>query len=255
MRCAANVAPVLGRIRHRGHLQSSTPAGNPAAGGAAICLHARMWDDYDAATYGERIAEVYDAWPGVPADTDATVAFLAARAGGGPALELGIGTGRVALPLAARGVQVHGVDASPAMVARLRAKPGGDAVPVELGDFAEVHTPGPFTLVFVVFNTLFGLLDQDAQVRCFARVAERLRPGGRFVVEAFVPDLGRFDRGQRTGTTAVSVDEVRLDASIHDPVQQVVRTNHVYIRAGSLEMFPVAIRYAWPSELDLMARI
>jgi SAM-dependent methyltransferase len=214
-----------------------------------------MWDDYDAATYGERIAEVYDAWPGVPADTDATVAFLAARAGGGPALELGIGTGRVALPLAARGVQVHGVDASPAMVARLRAKPGGDAVPVELGDFAEVHTPGPFTLVFVVFNTLFGLLDQDAQVRCFARVAERLRPGGRFVVEAFVPDLGRFDRGQRVGVLELGGGLVRLEASELDPVGQRISFQNAVLTEQGIRFYPGRLRYAWPAELDLMARL
>jgi SAM-dependent methyltransferase len=219
-----------------------------------------MSDGYGPATYGEHIAEVYDRWAGVPTDTDATVAFLAALAGGGPALELGIGTGRVALPLAARGVEVRGVDASPAMVARLRAKPGGDAIPVHLGDFADVGAagvgaPGPLALVYVVFNTLFALLDQDAQVRCFAGVAARLRPGGRFVVEAFVPDLGRFDRGQRTSVIDLDAGMVLLDASVHDPVTQRVRAQHAVVGERGIKLYPVQLRYAWPAELDLMARL
>src|SRR6267378_1697044 len=140
---------------------------------------------YDESTYGERIAETYDMRPEIPTDTDDTVAFLAEVAGKGPVLELGIGTGRIALPLASRALQVSGIDASPAMVAKLREKPGGSRLPVTLGNFADVAVEGRFTLVYVVFNTFFGLLSQDDQVRCFANVAARLqslpvqvRPGG-----------------------------------------------------------------------------
>jgi SAM-dependent methyltransferase len=211
---------------------------------------------YDQSTYGDSIAEVYDRWPDVPADTDDTVAFLAERAGGGPVLELGVGTGRVALPLAARGLEVHGIDASAAMVAKLRAKPGGEGVQVHLGDFADVAVDGRFALVFVVFNTFFALLSQEDQVRCLAGVAGRLRPGGRFVLEAFVPDVARFDRGQRVDAVAVGDAEIRLNASSHDPLHQRVRSQHVLIdAAGGVRLYPVQIRYAWPSELDLMARL
>jgi SAM-dependent methyltransferase len=208
---------------------------------------------YAAKTYGERIADVYDTHystidPGL-------VGFLAARAGDGPVLELGIGTGRVALPLAERGVTVHGLDASPAMVAKLRAKPGGDAIPITMGDFADFELDDRFALAYVVFNTFFGLLTQEAQVQCFERVAAHLVPGGRFVLECFVPDLGRFRNGQSTVTTKLELDEVRLDASLHDAAEQWVRAQHVIVHAGGIELFPVSLRYAWPSELDLMARI
>ena len=143
--------------------------------------------EYDASTYGERIADVYDTWPTVPANAEAIVARLAALAGGGPVLELGIGTGRIALPLAARGLEVHGIDASPAMVAKLRAKPGGDRISVTMGDFGEVPAPGRFALIFVVFNTFFGLPTQEGQVRCFAAVSEHLTGDGVFVLEPSSP--------------------------------------------------------------------
>ena len=210
---------------------------------------------YDASTYGDRIAEVYDRWAGVPADTELAVAFLGDLAGAGPVLELGVGTGRIALPLAERGLEVHGVDASEAMVARLREKPGGAAIPVAIGDFAEVPAEGPFSLVFVVFNTFFGLLTQEAQVRCFANVAARLTPQGAFALEAFVPDVARFDRGQRIQTDAVDSEHVRLSGSRHDPLEQAVFSQHVVVGADGVRLYPVAIRYAWPSELDLMARL
>jgi SAM-dependent methyltransferase len=209
---------------------------------------------YGAATYGDRIADVYDEQYQAR-DPEPEAEFLAALAGAGPALELGIGTGRVALPLLARGVVVHGVDSSERMVAKLRAKPGGASIPVTIGDFAEFTLTERFALVYVVFNTFFGLLEQADQVRCFQRVAAHLQPGGRFVLDCFVPDLTRFDRGQRTAATFVDVDEVRLDVSMHDPVRQRVRTHHVVLRDGTHSMFPVAIRYAWPSELDLMAQL
>ncbi|HEX2028838.1 MAG TPA: class I SAM-dependent methyltransferase, partial [Nitriliruptorales bacterium] len=161
-------------------------------------------EGYDASTYGERFAAAYDDWTvsvGIAATTAAAVAAIVellddlGRAGG-PVLELGIGTGRVALPLAARGVEVHGIDASAAMVEQLRAKPGGESIPVAMGDFAGVPVEGSFPLVYVVFNTFFALLSQDDQVRCFAGVARHLTPDGVFVLTAFVPDLSLYSGGQ-----------------------------------------------------------
>ena len=213
-------------------------------------------DEYGPSTYGDRWAGIYDEWGGgLPLDTEQSVECLAGLAGSGPVLELAIGTGRVSLPLAERGLEVHGVDASEAMVARLREKPGGDRIPVAIGDFADVPVEGRFSLVFVVFNTFFGLLTQDDQARCFANVAEHLTDDGVFVLEAFVPDLSRFDRGQRVSTLEVELGEVVLHADVHQLVEQVVFSQHVVIREDGLRFYPVKIRYAWPSELDLMARL
>ena len=214
-----------------------------------------MAESYGPATYGDLIADVYDDWYPERTDAAAEVAFLAQRAGRGPALELGIGTGRVALPLAQTGVDVHGIDASEAMVARLRAKPGGDRIPVTIGDFAEIPDGPACSLVYVVFNTFFGLLTQEAQVACFAGVARRLAPGGAFVMEVFVPDLARFDREQRTNVTRVTPDAVVLDVSRHDRTTQRVDSQHVLLRNDGLRLFPVSVRYAWPAELDLMAQM
>ncbi len=210
---------------------------------------------YDASTYGERIAEVYDHWPGVPATAAAAAEFLAPLAKNRRALELGIGTGRVALPLAARGVAVSGIDASPAMVAQLRQKPGGNVIPVEIGNFADVRSRGQFALIYVVFNTFFALLTQEEQVRCFARVTTRLAPGGAFVIEAFVPDLSRFDRGQRTSTLELGDHRVIIDAAQVEVATQVVRSQHILISDDGIRRYPVVLRFAYPSELDLMARL
>jgi ubiquinone/menaquinone biosynthesis C-methylase UbiE len=211
---------------------------------------------YEAHTYGDRIAGVYDELYGTLFDVDATVSLLAALAGGGPALELAIGTGRIALPLEDRGVDVTGIDASEAMVAELRAKPRGDDIPVVMGDFADVGIEGHFKLVFVVFNTLFNLATQDEQVRCFTNVTKHLTEGGVFVVEAFVPDVTRYTRHQTTGVDRLDSESVHLEASRHDPVNQTVDSQHIHLRRGEpVEMYPVSIRYAYPSELDLMARL
>jgi SAM-dependent methyltransferase len=212
-------------------------------------------EGYRPETYGDRIADVYDAMMADLPDPTDSVDRLAELAGPGPALELGIGTGRVALPLAARGVQVHGVDASEAMVGRLRAKPGGEAIPVTLGDFAGVPVEGDYRLVYVVFNTFFALLTQDDQVRCLAGVARRLAPGGAFVLQGFVPDLGLYAGGQSVRATHLGLDQVRLDLARHDPVAQRVDFQHVVLAEGGVRLHPGAIRYAWPSELDLMARL
>ena len=204
-----------------------------------------------ATTYGERCADVYDEL--FSAFDPAAIETLAQLAGGGRALELGIGTGLIALPLAARGVEVHGIDASPAMVARLRAKPGGEAIPVTMGDFADVGVAGEFSLAFVVFNTFFALQTQRDQVRCFRNVAARLARDGVFVLEAYVPDAA-FGGGPLR-VTAVETDRVGLKISRHDPVAQRIQSQHVVVRDGEIRLYPVAIRYAWPSELDLMAEL
>ena len=205
-------------------------------------------------SFGEDVAETYrDVQRG---DEVAAVAFLEQLAGRGPALELAIGAGRIALPLAARGIRVDGVDISPAMVAQLRAKPGGDAISVTIGDFADVPAPGAYRLIYVVWNTLFNLLTQDAQVRCFENVAAHLTDDGSFVVEALVPAfLYRLREDQYVDAEAVEVDEVRLDVLRHDAATQMIEESHVSLSRAGVHLNPVVQRYAWPSELDLMARI
>jgi SAM-dependent methyltransferase len=183
------------------------------------------------------------------------VEFLASVAGKRRALELGIGTGRIALPLAARGLRVSGIDASPKMVQKLREKPGGDTIPVVIGNFADIKVPGHFSLIYIVFNTFFGLLTQEDQVRCFDRVARHLTDDGVFVLEGFVPDLARFDRGQRTSTTHLDSERALIDAVKHDLINQRILGAHVLLSEGTNRFYPIQLRYAWPSELDLMARL
>jgi len=212
-------------------------------------------DDYGPSTYGDHIADVYDSWFHPPSDPGAAVDFLAELAGSGPALELAIGTGRIALPLATRGVEIRGIDASTAMVDKLREKPGGTDIQVTMGDFTDVAVEGRFRLVFVVFNTLFALLTQDDQRRCVRNVADHLTDDGVFVVEAFVPDIARFDRGQRVQTRVVEPGRLFIDASTHDPGQQRVSIQILVFEETGFRMFPVELRYIWPSELDLMAEL
>jgi SAM-dependent methyltransferase len=211
--------------------------------------------EYEAGTYGDRIADDYDEIFAGRSDMDEAADFLAELAGAGPALELGIGTGRIALPLAARGVAVHGIDASARMVEKLREKPGGADLPVVIGDFADVGVSGPFTLVFVVFTTFFGLQSQEEQVRCFRNVAARLTTGGTFVIEAFVPDPTRFTRGSNLEAVRVETDQVLLGATRHDAVSQTLVSQYVVVTEGGIRLFPARLRYAWPSELDLMAQL
>jgi SAM-dependent methyltransferase len=211
--------------------------------------------EYGPETYGDRISEVYDEWYPGSTNAEEAASFLATLAGSGPALELGIGTGRVALPLISRGVPVHGIDASGAMVERLREKPGGKEIPVTIGDFADVDIEGRFSLVYVVANTFFALLSQEDQLRCFENVARRLDNSGVFVIEAFVPDPTRFTGGQATRTGRIETDGVVLECSRHDPVTQRVDSQTVVIRDGETKLYPVNLRYAWPPELDLMARL
>ncbi len=216
-------------------------------------------ENHGPETYGELNADVYDEWHAEhdPADTVRSLVELIEEGPAGPVFELAVGTGRVTIPLAATGVDLRGVDASEAMIARLRAKPGGDRIPVVIGDMADVDpgTDDLFAMVFVVFSTFFFLPDQDEQVRCFANVAERLLPGGRFVLECPMPDVARYERDQALETHQVGLDRVRVVAVRHDPVNQRLDGHHVLITNGSTRLAPAFMRYAWPTELDLMARL
>jgi SAM-dependent methyltransferase len=206
--------------------------------------------------FGESVAARYDQSEAAMFDSpviDLTVGLLARLAGGGRALELGIGTGRIALPLAARGVPVDGIDMSRAMVDRLRAKPGGDAIGVTIGDFATTRVPGTFSLVFLVFNTIMNLTTQDAQVACFANAAAHLEPGGCFVIEVMVPDLRRLPPGQDARPFGVSPDRCAFD--VYDVATQAMSSNYYEIVDGRAEFTTYPFRYVWPSELDLMARL
>jgi SAM-dependent methyltransferase len=189
-----------------------------------------------------------------PQVIDETVGVLAGLAGGGRALELAIGTGRIALPLAARGVPVFGIDMSRAMVARLRAKPGGDGVGVTIGDFATTHVEGTFSLVYLVFNTIMNLTTQDAQVDCFRNAAAHLEPGGCFLIEVNLPALRKLPPGQTVVPFHTSPTGWAYD--IYDVATQATSSNYVRIpQDGPAEYSSTPFRYVWPSELDLMARL
>ena len=212
-------------------------------------------------SFGPKLAEVYDDvqhYSKTPSrrDLDAAVALLDSLARGGPALELAIGTGWIALPLAARGVRVDGIELSAAMVGQLRAKPGGEQMSVTIGDMADVTVSGTYRLIFVVANSLFNLLTQEDQVRCFENVAAHLQDDGVFLIEVFRPDfLFRLRDNQYVAAEGIEVDEVRLDVARHDPVGQLLDESHVLLTRDRVRMNPIVTRYAWPSELDLMARI
>ena len=204
-----------------------------------------------AARYDESSAEMFDA-----ALVDPVVGFLAQRAHGGPALELGIGTGRIALPLAARGVEVRGIDLSRAMVARLRQKPGGAALGVSIGDFATTRVPdgaGAFSLAYVVWNTFLNLTTQAAQVDCFRNVAVHLAPGGCFVIEVDLPDLRRLPPGERYRPFRVT--PTRLGFDEYDVLNQGLVSHHFWAQDGRFEQSSIPFRYVWPAELDLMAAL
>ncbi len=209
---------------------------------------------YGPETFGRLNAADYDALHD-PGTTEAAVELLASLAGRGRTLELAIGIGRLALPLARRGVAIEGLDASPDMVARLRAKPGGDKIKVAIGDMAEIAVDGTFDFVFLAFNALFNLTTQEAQVRCFARVGERLNPGGAFLVETFVPDVARFKDGAIVRPMAVDFNGVTLETGLHDPIAQRVDYQYIRLDAGGMRLTPLPMRYAWPSEIDLMAQL
>ncbi|MDR8412557.1 methyltransferase domain-containing protein [Nonomuraea sp. 3-1Str] len=209
---------------------------------------------FDASAYGRSIADIYDA-TARDLPTEAAVERLYRLAGGGPVLEFGIGTGRIALPLAARGLTVAGIDGSPEMVAELRRKPGGDHIPVAVGDFSATQVEGRFSLVALTTNTIFALPSQDAQVECFRNAAGHLEPGGRFVVEAWVPDLTGFADGSALRLLSLSEEAVTAEAARLSPATQMMHTTRVRMTAEGLRLLPANHRYAWPAELDLMGRL
>jgi SAM-dependent methyltransferase len=204
--------------------------------------------EHVAARYDESSADMFD-----PAVVGPAVDFLADLADKGAALELGIGTGRIALPLAERGVSVHGIDLSEAMVARLREKPGGEQIGVTIGDFATTRVEGTFSLAYLVFNTINNLTTQDEQVACFQNVAAHLEPGGCFVIEVGVPALQRLPPGETVHPFTVT--PTRLGFDEFDVVKQGLISHHYWIEDGKWERLSIPFRYVWPSELDLMARI
>jgi SAM-dependent methyltransferase len=210
----------------------------------------------DEGYFGERVAAAYDEHSASmfdPAVVGPAVDRLAELAGDGGALELAIGTGRIALPLAARGVRVAGIDSSEAMLARLREKPGGERIEAVVGDMAATRVDGEFSLVYLVFNTIFNLTSQDGQVACFQNAAAHLRPGGRFVIEARVPELQRLPLGQTV--LPWRADPGGMSYYVYDVVTQRLSGQHYHFVDGGVQPSPTEMRYAWPAELDLMARL
>ena len=212
--------------------------------------------DFDPTAYGASgIADEYDDLYADHWETDGVVEVVADLAAGGRVLELGIGTGRLALPLLERGIEVHGVEGSTEMVAKLQEKPGGDRIPVVVGDFAEADAGRGFGLVLLAANTIFALPDQQAQVACFRNAARHLGPAGRFVVEAWVPDVGGFRNNRLVRPRIMGADRMSIEAVEHDPVEQMMRTTQAVFSNGSVRLYPANHRYAWPAELDLMAQL
>lgn len=210
--------------------------------------------DYDPrSTFADEAAAIAHDQRG---DEQESVALLAELAGDGRALELAIGTGRIALPLAATGLTVDGIDFAPAMLDRLRAKPGGEQLALFEADFADVDVSGRYALIYIVWNSFFNLLTQERQTTCFANVAEHLEPGGLFLIEAFVPAfLHRYDNHQNVSAEHMGTDEVGLAVIMHDAAGQRLDQQHVVLSPSGTSMTPVAQRYAWPAELDLMAKL
>ena len=206
------------------------------------------FDEPVAARYDDGSSDLFS-----PEVLEPTVDLLAELAAGGRALELGIGTGRVALPLAARGVEVHGIELSRAMVARLREKPGGAGIPVEIGDFASTRVGGAFALAYLVFNTINNLTTQDEQVACFRNVAAHLEPGGRFLIEVGVPELRRLPPGETYHVFDVSETHWGIDE--YDVANQGLVSHHFTLVDGRVERVAMPFRYVWPAELDLMAQL
>ncbi|MBL4812875.1 MAG: class I SAM-dependent methyltransferase [Rhodobacteraceae bacterium] len=211
-------------------------------------------EGYNAETFGALNAQGYDAQHD-PGTTGAAVAVLAQLAGSGRVLEFAIGSGRIALPLAQLGIDIAGIEASAPMIDLLRAKPGGAAIEVVQGDMTQAQVAGGFGLVLLVFNTLFNVTSQDGQLACFANAARHLNKGGRFVVEAFVPDFEDFDGGQRTRTQSVDFGAVQLEAIRHDRARQVLDMQRITITPAGMRMVPLPMRYVYPPELDLMAQL
>ncbi len=228
------------------------PVRKPRRRHQCVCQHGHVLANH----FGDRIADRYDASTAdrfAPEVLSPTVDFLAELAGDGAAIEFGIGTGRVALPLSERGVSVSGIDLSPQMVDKMKAKPGADRIDVEVGDFTNTRLPGEFRLAYLVFNTVTNLTSQDEQVACFRNVAAHLEPGGCFVIEVFVPGLRRLPPGQTAQPFLVSDDGLGFDE--YDVANQGLVSHHYWTEEGQVQHSFAPFRYVWPSELDLMARL
>ncbi len=248
----------LAAVLYRGRLTELagtrvTSFSNPGGGAPRDCWHnGSVPKNY----FDERIAKGYEAkWPELfePAVVDPAVSFLADLAGSGAALELGIGTGRIALPLSQRGVRVHGIELSPEMVAQLRARPGTDNIAVTIGDFATTRVDGSFKLAYLVRNTITNLTTQGEQVECFRNVAAHLEPSGCFVIEVYIPELQRLPPGETIHPFTVTPTHLGFEE--YDVATQIAFSHHYWVVDGQLETFSAPFRYVWPSELDLMARL
>lgn len=212
--------------------------------------------DHQSSTHADLWADIYDKVHrelSDPAHVDPIIDVLAELAGAGPALELGIGTGRIALPLVKRGIEVHGIDFSEGMIDKLRQKPGGAEIPVTLGDFSDLEVEEKYSLIFAVFNTFFALLTEESQARCFRNVARHLARGGVFLIEAFVPHPTRFSRRQNVSAESVETDRYLLSTERHDLERQIIDSRLFIPGEEEKRSLPIKIRYAWPADLDLMA--
>jgi SAM-dependent methyltransferase len=218
-------------------------------------LALRVMSDYDYGFYGSTFAGVYDAWYDERMNPETTASFLSSFASAGRVLELGIGTGRVALTLASRGIGVAGVEGSAAMVDVLRSKPGGSEIPVTIGNFADVPVSGEFSLIYICFSSLFLLPSQAEQIRCMRNVAAHLAPGGHFILDAFRPDVTRYVNSQCVSVEDMSDREVRLDLARHDPIEQRIQSSRVVLGDQGVKVYPYTVRYAYPAELDVMAML
>ncbi|MEO0882370.1 MAG: class I SAM-dependent methyltransferase [Pseudomonadota bacterium] len=205
-------------------------------------------------TFGSLYADEYDDLHN-PGTTEASVDLIAELAGDVAMLELAIGTGRMALPLAGRGFDVSGLEASPEMVTKLREKPGGRTIPVMMSDMADFQTDQSYGFAFLVFNTLFNLTSQHAQIGCFGSVSKCLTPGGQFLVETFVPNLARFQDNRDVTVSKLDKNSVWLEAVTHDPVEQTLSYQRIRYTPDGVKIAPLVMRYAWPAEMDLMARL
>ena len=212
-------------------------------------------EEFGSATFGQLYSNNYDQEHD-PGTTTESVEFLARLCeDADQVLELAIGTGRIALPLMERGIRVHGIDASIEMLDQLKAKPAGVEIPVTLANMADFSLTERFDFAYLVFNTLFNLTSQEQQMACFRRVAKHLNPGGAFLIETIVPKLELFKNHQYTKTDQVGFAEVRIEAARHDPVHQVIECQRIHIDTSGTSLTPFIYRYAWPQEIDLMAKL
>jgi SAM-dependent methyltransferase len=210
-------------------------------------------EKYDKSTYGDTIAEVYDVW--YSKFDENIIDRLFELAPKGSAFELGIGTGRIAIPLMKRGLTVEGIDSSRLMVNRLKRKKSGKDISVQIGDFSNFKSKKKYDLVYIVFNTLFGLTSLEDQINCFKSVYAILKPNGKFVVEAFVPDLNRFDMGQTIRTSDITDDNIIVECAKHDSANQMVVSHLLRFSEKGTKIYPNKLRYAWPFEIELMGRL